>query len=171
MEASRAGALAYNADTPGIVSISFGFPQVVGSTTLVSNVRVVNKRNTPATFNIGITNVVTASGVTISASPSQVTLPPYGSTTFAVLATIDAAALDRTLDPATASTQEGAPRQFLNEHSGYLALSGPDMLSLPFYLAPRPAAALRAAGPLNFRSAQNAVALTLRGQGMADAGL
>jgi hypothetical protein len=41
------------------------------------------------------------------------------------------------------------------------------MLSLPFYLAPRPAAALRADGALNVPLGQSDVALTLRGQGVA----
>jgi hypothetical protein len=114
-----------------------------------------------------VTNVVTASGVTINVTPAQLTLPPYGSATFAVQATINAAQLDRTLDPATAGTQDGAARQFLNEHSGYLTLSGPDALSLSFYLAPRPAATMRAAGSLSFPLGQNSAALTLRGTGVA----
>jgi subtilisin family serine protease len=165
--AAQAGAVAYNADTPGQVSVSFGMPQVVGAATLVRNVRMVNKRGVAATYNIGVTQVVTASGVTLNVFPSQLTLPPYGSATFAVQATIDAAQLDHTLDPATAGTQDGAARQFLNEHSGYLTLSGPDSLSLPFYLAPRPAATMRAAGPLSFPLGQNSATLTLRGMGVA----
>jgi subtilisin family serine protease len=165
--AAQAGAIAYNADTPGQVSISFGLPQVVGSATLVRNVRVVNKRGIAATYGIGVTQVVTASGVTINVFPSKLTLPPYGSATFAVQATIDATKLDRTLDSATAAVQDGAARQFLNEYSGYLTLSGPDGLSLPFYLAPRPAATMRAAGPLSFPLGQNSATLTLRGLGVA----
>jgi subtilisin family serine protease len=165
--AAQAGAVAYNADAPGQVSVSFGMPQVVGAATLVRNVRVVNKRGVAATYDIGVTQVITASGVTIGVFPSQLTLSPYGSATFAVQATIDAAQLDRTLDPATAGTQDGAARQFLNEHSGYLTLSGPDTLSLPFYLAPRPAAAMRAAGALSFPLGQNNATLALRGTGVA----
>jgi hypothetical protein len=55
----------------------------------------------------------------------------------------------------------------LNEHSGYLTLSGPDVLSLPFYVAPRPAAAMRGTGALSFPLGQNSAALTLRGTGVA----
>jgi hypothetical protein len=142
-------------------------PQVVGTSTLVHNVRVVNKRGVAATYDIGVTNAITASGVTINVFPAKLSLAPYGSATFAVQATIDAAQLDRTLDPATASTQDGAARQFLNEHSGYLTLSGPDALSLPFYLAPRPAATMRAAAPLNFPLGQASATLALRGMGLA----
>jgi subtilisin family serine protease len=162
-DAGQAMAVAYNADNRGQVSISFGMPQVLDTTTLVKNVRVVNKRATPATYAIGVTDVVTTSGVTISPLVSSISVPAYGSATFAVLMTADAALLDQTLDPATASTQDGAARQFLAEYSGYLTLTGPDTLSVPFYAAPRPASAMRAAGGLSFGLNTTSATLTLRG--------
>jgi hypothetical protein len=77
--------------------------------------------------------------------------------------TADAAQLDRTLDPATAGDQNSAPRQFLNEHSGYITLAGPNKLHVPFYAAPRPASDMRAAGRLNIGLNTSSAALTLHG--------
>lgn len=163
--ATQAKSVAFNADTPGLVSISFGFPEVIGSSTQVRNVRVVNKRDTPATYNISFTDVVTASGITLTSTVTQITVPPNGSNTFAVIATIKASELNRTLDPATSATQEGAARQFINEHSGYLVLSGPDTLQVPYYLAPRPVAQIRAEGPLSVPLNATTATLRLQGQG------
>jgi subtilisin family serine protease len=161
--AAAASVIAYNADNPGQVSISFGAPQVVGATTLVKNIRVVNKGGSTATYAISVTNVVTSSGVTISALAPSVTIPAYGSATFAVRMTADATQLDRTLDPATASAQNSAPRQFLNEHSGFITLAGPDTLHVPFYAAPHPASDMRAADGLDIGLNTSSAALTLRG--------
>jgi subtilisin family serine protease len=167
--AGSAMAVAYNADNPGQVSVSFGAPQAVGSTTLFKNIRVINKRGSAVTYTIGVTNVVTAQGVTVSPLASSVTIPAYGSTTFAVRMTADAALLDRTLDPATASVQDGVQRQFLNEHSGYITLVGPDTLRVPFYVAPRPASDMRAASGLDFGLNNASAVLALRGSGLSTA--
>ncbi|HEX5691186.1 MAG TPA: S8 family serine peptidase [Roseiflexaceae bacterium] len=161
--ASQAMAVAYNADNPGQVSISFGMPQVLDTTSAVKNVRVVNKRDTAASYAIGVTDVVTTSGVTIQPLAASVQVPAHGSATFAVLMTVDATKLDHSLDPATAATQDGLARQFLGEHSGYVTLTGPDALRVPFYVAPRPASAMHAAGPLHFGLNTTSATLSLRG--------
>jgi hypothetical protein len=54
-------------------------------------------------------------------------------------------------------------RQFPNEHSGYITLSGPDSLSVPFYAAPRPASDMSAAGGLSFGMSAISATLALRG--------
>jgi subtilisin family serine protease len=161
--AAAARAVAYNADNPGQVSISFGAPQVVGATTLVKNIRLVNKSGAAATYAIGSTAVVTSSGVTVSPLISSISVAPYSSATFAVVLSVNAALLDRTLDPATPGAQGGTARHFLNEHSGYNTLSGPDTLRVPFYAAPRPASDMRAANKLSFALGTSSAALLVRG--------
>ncbi|GIV97869.1 MAG: hypothetical protein KatS3mg057_2526 [Herpetosiphonaceae bacterium] len=127
VELANAGAtdvVAYNADNPGLVSISFGAPQVVDSHTMVKNVRVVNKGDFDVTYDISVEEVVTSTGVLVSIiGGNSITVPAHSSRTFAVQLSVDANALDRELDSATDPAPLGVLRHFLNEHAGYVWLT------------------------------------------------
>lgn len=143
--AATSQVVAYNADRPGAVSVSFGSLQVVGSTVLTGNVRVVNKGATEASYTLGVAEVVTASGVSLVPLSDTVTVRPGGSVTVPIRLSVDASELSRDLGPATSPTRNGQPRQFLTEYSGYLTLAGPSQLKVPFYADVRPASTMRSA--------------------------
>jgi subtilisin family serine protease len=165
-KAADSKVVAYNDTDDGLVSVSFGAPQVVGSGTYTKTVRVVNKGLTPMTYNLSITDVVTAAGVLVTPSVNSITVAAGGSSTFDVLMTINANQLDRTIDPTLATSLLGNPRHFLNEHTGYVVLTPTTPatpLHVAYYAAPRPASAMGVSEEAIHFENTNAMTLTLQG--------
>lgn len=123
--------LAYTESNEGLVSVSFGNVEVLGTTTLTRTVNIVNKGATPVTYNLAYVPATTVSGVSYSLSAASVTIAAGGSTTVDVIMSADAAqmkhAIDPTLSPEQSSSGAEIARPWLSEASGYLALttSGP----------------------------------------------
>lgn len=146
-------AVAYVADDPGAVSVSFGPVAVTGPVHLTKTVKVVNKGLNAATYNIAYEGLTTIPGVSYQISPTTVNLSPRGLATFTVILDIpNAALLEKTIDPTVPSTQGGNPREFLADASGRVVLTPTDgtqpNLRVPVYSAPRPASKMTQAASL-----------------------
>lgn len=145
--ASEAGAVAYCAEEPGAVSVSFGTVEILGSLARTKNVAVVNKSGTPATYNVAYVSYADVPGVDyVFLGGNTVTVPANGSATFGVTLTANAAQLKHTRDASVSGTQGGAQRCWLSEESGYIVLTphtGP-ALRVPVYAAVRPASDMAA---------------------------
>jgi len=145
-EAIASQVVAYNADDAGRVSVSFGAVEVLGSTTAVKNVRVVNKGSASATYNVSYQPIVDVPGVTFSVSPASVTVPAGGTANVAVTMQATAAQLPHAYDPSISLTQSDLPRHWLTEESGHAVLTpaGGTTLRVPLYVAARAASDMHA---------------------------
>jgi subtilisin family serine protease len=168
--ALAARSVAYNAGTPGLVSVSFGAPEVLSTATLVRRIRVANKSDAAQSYTVAYSPTVNAPGVSYSVAPASVNVPVGGITTLVVTMTANAAAMRHTADP---SLTPMAGRQSLGEASGYVyltpgAATTPE-LAVSIYAAPRPVSKMKsAAGSLAFTSNLTA-SLPLTGTGIQTA--
>jgi hypothetical protein len=76
--AAAGAVVAFNADEPGVVNLSFGAPDVLGSYTAVHNLRVRNWSDAPQSFDVRYVPVSDMPGVELIA-PITLTVPPRGS--------------------------------------------------------------------------------------------
>ncbi len=133
----------------GSVSLSFG-DQIVGTTTQVKTVRLVNHGATDQTFNLGIDPTDPAAGVVFSLpGGTSVTVPAGQSTTFDVQMSGTSSQMTHVL-PGTIAPVQAAPapltslgslsREFLNEAGAYITFgqAGKTVMRLPVYAAARP---------------------------------
>ena len=75
--AAQTSVVAFNAEDPGCVSVSFDIPEVVGTATQTKTIRVVNHGTTAQTYQLAIDTVVNAPGVAFSLpGGTSVTVPP-----------------------------------------------------------------------------------------------
>ncbi len=158
--------IAYNAARPELVSVSFGLLNVVSATTFQKTITVENKGNTALTYDVTYVPMVHADdddggltpgigdggpGVTMTVSPTSVTVTPGGTATLTVSLTVDPAAMTRpyTHDPTVGEMYPIIWRYWLAEEAGYVNLTptapGPATLRVPVYAAPRPSATMSAA--------------------------
>ncbi|HKG98183.1 MAG TPA: S8 family serine peptidase, partial [Pyrinomonadaceae bacterium] len=141
-DASSAEVIAYNDDSSGGVSVSFGAPEVVGTASLTRTVRVANKGSVDVSYNLSYVALSDVPGVNYSfPDGANITVPAESSTTFRVELTANAATMKHVRDLTMAATQGANPRYWMSEESGYVTLT-PDSgtaLRLPLYAAPRPA--------------------------------
>ncbi|HEX6288185.1 MAG TPA: S8 family serine peptidase [Herpetosiphonaceae bacterium] len=143
--------VAYNANQTGVVSISFGAPEVLGETVEVKNIRVVNKSANPVSYNVSYRSVVDTPGVSYSLSRTSVDLEPFGFANIAVTMRATAAQMKHTRDQTVAPAQNLA-RHWMAEESGYVVLApvtaptaaSTPSLRVPVFAAPRPASDMRA---------------------------
>ncbi|GAA2742355.1 S8 family serine peptidase [Terrabacter aerolatus] len=143
--------LAYVADDPGAVSVSFGPVAVTTPTkTLTKTVRVVNKRPLrDVSYVLSYAPAHPTPGVTYAFSPSQVRVPAGGTVDVKVTATFTRSALRAVTDPTTATDPLalGIARSYRTDASGRMVLEpvegtpdGP--LRVPVWSAPRPASTM-----------------------------
>ncbi|HSE41702.1 MAG TPA: S8 family serine peptidase, partial [Acidobacteriota bacterium] len=142
-DAIAGNAMAYNDDDDGVVSVSFGVQEVVGTATATKNVRVVNKSGSSKTYDIAYVGLADVPGVDFSfPDGDSITIGPGGTGTFRIQFDADASIMQHTFDPTIALLQNGLPRHWLSEEGGYVTLtptsSGP-VLRVPLYAAARPA--------------------------------
>jgi subtilisin family serine protease len=141
-DAGSAEVVAYNDDSSGGVSISFGAPEVVGNASLIRTARVANKGAVDVSYDLSYVALADVPGVSYSfPDGASITVPAGGSTTFRIELTANAAAMKHVRDATMAANQGVNPRQYMTEESGYVTLT-PDIgtgLRLPVYAAPRPA--------------------------------
>lgn len=112
--------VAYDADDPGAVALSFGAPPILGQTTRLKTVRLANKSAISHTYFLTYSSVVDMPGVDVvlQEGPS-VTLAPYATGSIDVLLRGDSGRMQNSLDP-TVERRLRFPRQWLSEESGYL---------------------------------------------------
>lgn len=176
--ASANKVVAYSAENPGAVSVSFGAVEVLGSTTLTQTVRVVNKGTTPATYQPTVDMYSTIPGVQYVFPDGLVHVPAGGSATFRVQLIADAGPMRATRDASVAAVQNGNPRQWIPEHSGLIKLvpvnpapGASATLRIPVYATARPAANVSTVEKsLSFPGTTGSGLLTLTGTGLATGG-
>lgn len=117
-----------NAEGGGLVSLSFGSVEVLGTATREKTVRVVNKGDTVQNYTLGFTNMVAVPGVSYSfPDGNTLTVGPGETATFRVQLNATAALMKHTKDATIADTQgnTGAmnPRHHLSEAAGYVVLT------------------------------------------------
>ncbi len=128
--AASSEVVAYAETDDGLVSVSFGSVEVLGTTTMTRTVRIVNKGATPATYNLAYTPITTIPGVTYTLSAPEITVAAGGSATVDVILSANAAQMKHAIDPTLSDTLEfleyELPRPWMSEASGYLALTKVD---------------------------------------------
>lgn len=154
-DAAGGDVIAYNANEAGVVSVSFGAVEVVGETTAVKNIRVVNKSNSSVTYNVSYRSIVDTPGVSFSLSRSTVELEPNGFANIVVTMRATASQMKHTHDVTVSEVQQLA-RQWMSEEAGYVVLAPSSgsiagmpainenpSLRVPVYAAARPASEMR----------------------------
>lgn len=118
--AGQADVIVYNASAPGQVGLSYGAPAILGSTSLLKNIRMVNKGALTQTVFITYTPFVNMPGVDVRVQGGAIRkLLPHNSLNVAVLLTAQADQLIHQSDPTVAS-RGLFPRQWLDEETGFL---------------------------------------------------
>lgn len=166
--------VAYNAETDGAVSVSFGFVNVLGTATLTKTVEIANKSDATTVYQLGYIERTAVPGVTYSFPDGNVvSVPAGGKATFRVQLSAIAANMRNTKDATVAQTQSGLTRNWLNEASGLITLtpSGrPDIsgqvLRVPLYATLRPASNMTTAEDMIVVNGDTTTSLNLVGQGV-----
>jgi len=117
--AGAATAVAFDADHPARVGISFGAPAVIDHYSAVRNVRIVNKAQAPASYVAAYLPVTDLPGVTVIAPATPITVAAQGELALPLQFHADASTMQDVRDPTVAANQ-GATRAWLSEASGHL---------------------------------------------------
>ena len=148
--------IAYSADGSGQVSISFGAPEVAATYTATRQVAIANKAATDISLLMSYESRANLPGVTVQTPAEILRIPAYTTIQVPVTLVVDASQLKRVRARADAWLSE----PWFAEESGYLTLkpatndaalitqpaqaAEQPALLLPFYVAPRPVAAMSA---------------------------
>ncbi|HPS76994.1 MAG TPA: S8 family serine peptidase [Thermoanaerobaculaceae bacterium] len=163
--------LAYGADTPGAVSVSFGRPEVVGSWSATRTVSLVNKGASATPVTLQLQTVVDMPGVTFSLpGGTLLNVPAHGSATFAIGAAAEGPQMKHSRDASVAVTVAGNPRHWVSEEAAYLVISAPGQPTqrLGVYAAPRPASTMGTQeSNVSLTAATGNFSLHLAGQGVS----
>jgi subtilisin family serine protease len=168
--AAAAPAVAFNADDPGLVSVSFGALEVADTTTLTKHVTVENKSGASLTYAVAFSPIATVPGVAITfPQGSSVTVPAGGVATVDVQLTAEAAEMRHTMDPSVSTTSDTYPRFWQSEEDGYVTLT-PDSgqtLRVPIYAALRPISTMTTVqSAMGLTGTQGTATLDLTGEGL-----
>lgn len=149
--AANATVTARDTEADGRTSVSFDPLIAAEPAELTRTIELANHGASAATFSVTANPFQAPPGVTISVSPSTVSVPQSGTATVDLKLTLDPSVLGAPApDALTPSTQFDQPRQFLTEASGLVAFedgAGASRLVLPFY------GVVRAASHLHFDAA------------------
>jgi hypothetical protein len=162
--------IAFNADEPRAVSVSFGAVEVAGTLTQSKTIRVVNRGSSAQTYTIGYDARNSIPGVSYSfPDGTSLSVPAGGSATFRVQLNADAAAMQNTRDATVLGVQTGNPRHWLAEANGLVLVtpaSGPQ-LRVPVYATARPASTSKAAAPfVNLQGRTTTGRINIAGEGV-----
>ena len=174
--AAQASVIAFNAEDPGAVSVSFE-GNVAGTATRTKRVRLVNYGTTAQTYDLAIDTVVDAPGVEYSLpGGGSVTVQPGQSIELDVVMSADASQMDRVRDATVPAVQlplvfglANFDRHFLSEEAGYLTFSqnGTTRLRVPVYTVPAPVAAMSAPATIDTSgNASGSTTIPLSGTGV-----
>lgn len=147
--------LAFDAERPEAVSISFGAAQITQTTVLTRLIQIVNKGSITQNYQLSYASRIDMAGVTVELPVSQVQVEGGQSATIPVRLLLDPAAMRHLYNP-TAPSNFDYVRFRLSEETGVInltPLNSPTALALtlPVHAAPRPASDMRAAtGMLDF---------------------
>ncbi len=175
LNATQSDVISYNTDNPEIVSVPFGVVKVEDTTTgvdqtLTKSIAVENKGASSQTYNVTFdSRYPSNSGITFSLldasdNPlSSVTVAAGGTETIKVKVDLDAALLDKTIDP----TVSVGDRSTMGEAGGYVVLTSTGsqpQLRVPVHIAARAAANMKVTETvLNMSGASGTLHLTPSG--------
>lgn len=170
--------VAYSADDPGAVSVSFGAVEVLGSATFERTVKVVNHSGSTVTYRPSVDMTAVIPGLQYSFPDGDVTVPAGRSATFRVRLEADASLMRATHDPTVAEIQNSRPRQWIPEHTGVILLEpvtpapgATATLRVPVYVTARPAADVSTVEEsLTFAGDSGFDVLNMTGTGLATGG-
>jgi subtilisin family serine protease len=114
--------LAYNAERPELVSVSFGAVEVITDTVVTKAITVENKGAAAANYSLAFAPGSSIPGVTYSFAPGNISVPAGGTTTVSVTMEADYEQMRNTVDPSLIGEQGELPRHSLSQASGNLAL-------------------------------------------------
>jgi subtilisin family serine protease len=136
--------LAFVADDPGAVGVSFGTVDAASPTTLTKTIKVENKGGSAATYAVSYDPITELPGATYAVSPSSVTVGAGATQTVTLTLTVTPSLLTKGIDPTVARTQDALARDYLADASGRIlfASAGLPTLRVPVYAAPRPVSAM-----------------------------
>ncbi len=129
--AAQSHIVLYNADAPGAVNVSFGFPEVTGLYTASHAVRVTNHGTQTVSYLARYSPRADMPGVNYSVTPASFTVPGSSTITLTVVLTADAARMQMVTDPLYDWNDY---RYIMNEESGYITLLAPYKIYLPVVL-------------------------------------
>lgn len=169
--ANQSKVVAYNASSPGLVSLSYGSLEVEAGASPVQynrTLRIANKSQTPASYSLAYQGVINVAGVSFGPGQTSVNLPAGGTVDVNVSLSLNPAQLQAGRDPSN-----NGDNSWLSEAGGYLVLTpsgataGP-VLRVPVYAAPRLVSKMASSQTaLNFGTAPSAnTSLGLTGQGL-----
>jgi subtilisin family serine protease len=164
--------LAYSSEDPDQVSVTFGVVDVgAAPVTVKKTVTVQNTGTAAVTYGTSFQAATTTGGATITTAPASVTVPAGQQRLVTLTLTADPATLEREIDPTSATSQGGVPREYVAALSGRLVLSaGGTELRVPVQAAPRLVSELTA-DPVAFADAGSTTApFTLSGRGVDSGG-
>ncbi|WP_108719739.1 S8 family serine peptidase [Miniimonas sp. S16] len=164
--------VAYSADNPTGVSLSYGVIEATGPVSLTKKVEIANSGASAVTLGVAYVPQTEVAGITYTVSASSVTVPAGGTATVDVTLSIpDPKALAKTADPTLLADQGlGLQREFLATPQGWLELTGaPDVdgaLRVPVSAVTKPASALSASRVVFSSALSNDATLELTGTGV-----
>lgn len=136
--------LAFVANDPGAVGVSFGTVAAASLTTLTKTVYIENKGGSAATYTVSYDAITQLSGAAYTVSPQSVAVGAGETKTVTVTLTVTPSLLTKTIDPTVARTQDALARDYLADASGRILFTsaGLPTLRVPVYSAPRPVSAM-----------------------------
>lgn len=116
--------IAYDAERPELVSVSFGNVEVVSTTTLTRTVTVKNFGAAVQSYGVGFTPDSTIPGVSYSVSPATISVPAGGTASISVVMRADPAQMRHISDELVELFQGNPPssRHFIAEAAGTIDL-------------------------------------------------
>ncbi|MFL6100446.1 MAG: S8 family serine peptidase [Actinomycetales bacterium] len=150
-QAISTSVLAYSADDPDAISLSFG-PIAVAQTTpltVTKNLHILSMRSTTTSYSTAFVAASMPAGVTVSLPGRVIVVPANQAVDLPVTLTVDPAKLKLTPDPSKTMADASDWNTWIAEASGWVVLSprdgrGPD-LRVSLYAAPRRASIMAAA--------------------------
>ena len=119
--AVKSDSVAYNAQQPGRVALSFGAPTVADAFTATQNVRITNKGTATRSFELSYFPVTDLAGVTVTVPTTTVAVLAGALAEFPVLLAVNADDLQRQPDPML-SAYPVFGRHWLDEESGHVLM-------------------------------------------------
>jgi subtilisin family serine protease len=173
--------LAYNADVPGSVSVTFDVEPVGGAFQASHNVTLSNLAATDASVTLAVDDILAAPGVSYSVPSGTIVVPANSTYSFSVTLNADTSLMTWSFDPSMGPTQSSTalgtfPRQFMSEASSILkvqdSVSTTELARLPLYAAARPHSTLATPNSLGISApTSGTTGLTLSGSDVCTPGV
>ncbi|WP_051551359.1 S8 family serine peptidase [Nocardioides sp. URHA0020] len=164
--------LAYVADDPGAVSVSFGPVEVTAPMTATKTVTVQNTGDTAATYAASYDAITSVPGVSYAVAPASVSVAPGAKASVTVTFTVtDPTLMTHTTDPTHGREDlDGDALDTLADASGNLLLTpttgSAPQLRVPVYSAPRPTSTMTQADTTTLPTGASTGSITLSGTGV-----